>query len=85
MRVLVQLNSNLFVLRDPAVVATVRSDIEAAVRAGGAFVRIGPEGSPEILVTPSTPVRIENISDSDAITTDEARGTDEFELADLLS
>lgn len=64
MRVLIQVHHEKVVLVDPAVVQQVRDDIVAAARAGGSFVRIGPEGAPEMLITASTAVRIESLPES---------------------
>lgn len=72
MRVLIRIHHEHIVLIDPAVVQRVRDEIVAAARAGGALVRIGPEGAPEMLITAATAVRIEPLPDEPDADTDSA-------------
>jgi len=60
MAIVVTINREQFILRTPDAVTRVRSDIEDAVRSGGRLVVVGDSiESPEVLITPSTAVRID--------------------------
>jgi hypothetical protein len=67
MRVQLRVHGEQFILSDEAIIKKVRADIRTAARAGGAFVRIGSGRAPEVLVTASTPVRIDTIPDEPEI------------------
>jgi hypothetical protein len=60
MSILVTVNREQFVLRDPEAITRVRAEIEEAARSGGRMLVIGDSADgPEVLVTPSTNVRID--------------------------
>ncbi|WP_291045960.1 hypothetical protein [Herbiconiux sp.] len=65
MPIVVTVNRDQFILRDPEAVSRVRAEIEAAVRAGGRLVSVGDTAAgPEVLITPATHVRIDILTDS---------------------
>ncbi|NYF14981.1 hypothetical protein HDC34_003316 [Pseudoclavibacter sp. JAI123] len=60
MSILVTVNREQFVLRDPEAITRVRAEIEEAARSGGRMLVIGDTADgPEMLITPSTNVRID--------------------------
>ena len=79
MSILVTVNREQFVLRDPEAITRVRAEIEEAARSGGRMLVIGdtPDG-PEVLITPSTNVRIDILPLDPP---DEGRSNDRDEVA----
>lgn len=68
---IVVINREQFILRDAGALQRLRADILDAVRAGGAFVSVGAStDAPQVLVTASTPVRIDTAADDDLVVDD---------------
>ncbi len=85
MPVVLSVNNHSFLLRDDEVISRVRSDIERAARAGGAFVTVGgSERAPQVLITPATPVRIDVIDEPEAADDDPGAGLGDFVDYDFL-
>ena len=60
MPIVLTVNREQFVLRDADAISRLRTDIEDAVRTGGRLIVIGDQSQgPEVLITPSTAVRID--------------------------
>ena len=60
MAIVLTINREQFILRTAEAISRVRTDIEDAVRSGGRLVVVGDAvDSPEVLITPSTVVRID--------------------------
>jgi hypothetical protein len=65
--IVLTINREQFILRDAETISRIRTELEEAVRAGGRMVVVGDAGqAPEVLVTPSTPVRIDLLPGADA-------------------
>ncbi|PPG38748.1 hypothetical protein [Pseudoclavibacter sp. RFBA6] len=65
MPILLTVNSERFVLRDPETISRIHAEIEAAVRTHGRLVIVGDRpDSPEVLITPTTRVRIDILEDN---------------------
>jgi hypothetical protein len=66
MPIVITIHRDQFILRHPATIERVRHDIEEAVAAGGRLVVMGDiTDSPEVLISPATPVRIDVVIDYD--------------------
>ncbi|HWR84460.1 MAG TPA: hypothetical protein VN200_00555 [Rhodoglobus sp.] len=66
--IVVHINRDQFILATSEAADRLRERIAAALRAGGAFVAMGDHPrAPEVLITPSTPVRIEHAPDIAAL------------------
>ncbi|WP_291038464.1 hypothetical protein [Herbiconiux sp.] len=65
MPLVITVNHDQFILRDPDAISRVRADLEQAVRAGGRLVALSdvPEG-PELMITPATHVRIDLLTEA---------------------
>ncbi|PPF44418.1 hypothetical protein C5B85_09695 [Pseudoclavibacter sp. AY1F1] len=60
MSIALTVNQDRFVLHDAEAISRLHGDIRDAVRAGGNLVTVGSRpDSPEVLITPATPVRID--------------------------
>ena len=60
MSIVLTVNHDRFVLHDAESISRLHGDIRAALQAGGSLVPIGSRpGSPEVLITPATHVRID--------------------------
>ena len=65
MRYRIQVGQDVFTVSDDDAASLVRHEMEQAARAGGAFVRLGPVGAPELLITPATHVRIDVLGEAE--------------------
>ncbi|PPF44420.1 hypothetical protein C5B85_09705 [Pseudoclavibacter sp. AY1F1] len=86
MSILVTVNREQFVLRDPDAITRVRAEIEDAARSGGRMLVIGDAADgPEVLVTPASNVRIDilPITSSDDEPRDERDEVDEVTFLDF--
>lgn len=86
MSILIAVNREQFVLRDPDAITRVRAEIEDAARSGGRMLVIGDTADgPEVLVTPSTNVRIDilPLDSPDPGTSDNRDDRDEIVFVDF--
>ncbi len=60
------INNEQFVLRDPERISRLHTEIENAVQSGGRLVIVGDHpNSPEVLITPTTAIRIDIVEAPD--------------------
>lgn len=77
----VRINGERISLDDVDALNRLRADLLAAVHAGGAFVRVGPGGGTELLVTAASVVRIDLLPDS--VLEDDWTGADDLTFIDF--
>lgn len=81
MPILLTVNTDRFVLRDPETISRLHAEIEAAVRAHGRLVIVGDRpDSPEVLITPTTHVRIDVL---DPVSEDADTGSEDVLFIDF--